>query len=64
MEITINDINDWQRLLQAAEAGDAEAQWDVGCYYESGWTINGVEIVQPDAKLGFEWTKRPMKMAV
>lgn len=61
MGITIKDQKYWQQLLQLAEKGDAEAQWDVGLHYDSGIIHEGNEIVPIDNKLAFEWTKKAYK---
>jgi len=61
METIIKDQNYWLQLLQLAESGDAEAQWDVALHYDSGVTFEGNEIVPIDNKLAYEWTKKAYK---
>ena len=56
--IEIKNINDWHSLLAQAEIGDGKAQYEVATYYESGWTIDGSEIVKIDLQLAFDWTKK------
>lgn len=56
--MAVRTHKDWQRLLQAAQNGDADAQLDIAFHYESGLKIDGFELVRPDSKLAYEWTKR------
>ena len=58
MRIIIATNDDWQRLLELAEEGDADAQLEVAVQYGSGIIVNGVAIAEPDEKLEYEWTKR------
>jgi TPR repeat protein len=57
MGISMNNINDWQKLLQAAEQGDANAQLEIAFHYESGVTIGELQVVEANPKLAFSWTK-------
>ncbi len=46
----------WARLKARAEAGDSEAQWEVGSWFEDGLADpNGLILVHPDARAAARW---------
>ena len=46
----------WSQLKRKAQAGDAEAQWEVGIWFEDGLTdLNGSVLVRPDASTAARW---------
>jgi uncharacterized protein len=54
----ITNIEDWTSLLEKAENGDSDAMNEVAFWYENGLTTDGVEIVQAQPQVAFEWTKK------
>ncbi len=54
----ITKIDDWNSLLEKAESGNCDAMNEVAFWYENGLTIDGIEIVQIQQRLAFEWTKK------
>lgn len=55
---TLNQNSKWNALLAQAEAGDSEAQYEVGMSYHDGvWNRTGVQVEQ-DFKAAFEWFNR------
>ena len=54
--MTILNSKQWKKLLQKAEKGDHDAQWEVGSYYEDGVTdIEGNILVPQKPKKAFHW---------
>ena len=49
------DITKWKELLQLAESGNGEAQFEVANYYDSGLENEGIEIVKEDKAQAFKW---------
>jgi hypothetical protein len=49
----------WDELKRQADAGDAEAQWEVGAWYEDGLTApDGSVIVRCDPRSAVRWYRR------
>jgi len=52
----IENKKEWKKLLAHANSGDAEAQWEVGSYYEDGLANeSGQIIVKQNPKKAFHW---------
>ncbi|WP_028580336.1 tetratricopeptide repeat protein [Desulfogranum japonicum] len=52
----IESKSQWKKLLANAHQGDAEAQWEVGFYYDEGLVNqSGQIIVKPKPKKAFRW---------
>ncbi len=58
MKTAVKNIKDWQQLIQAAEGGDSNAQLEVALHYDKGIIVRSVEVVSPNAKMAYEWTKK------
>jgi TPR repeat protein len=51
--------NRWTQLKARAEAGDSEAQWEVGSWLQDGLSDpNGLILVHPDARAAARWFLR------
>jgi|HubBroStandDraft_2_1064218.scaffolds.fasta_scaffold427894_1 TPR repeat protein len=49
----------WNQLKGKAQAGDSEAQWEVGSWLEDGLAdSNGLVLVHPDARAAVRWFRR------
>lgn len=49
----------WNKILQKAQEGDADAQWQVGSWTEDGLTdINGSVIVNPNIRFAVGWYRK------
>ena len=49
----------WNQVKARAEAGDSEAQWEVGSWFEDGLADpNGLVIAHPDARAAARWFRR------
>jgi hypothetical protein len=49
----------WKQLMARAEAGDSEAQWEVGSWLEDGLADpKGFVFVHPDARAAVRWFRR------
>lgn len=51
----INNIEDWNKLLSIAQNDDNIIQYEVGCFYDNGLTVNDQIIVKEDKKEAFNW---------
>jgi len=58
MDTPIKNADDWQQLLQAGEDGNGAVQMEIAWHYNSGLTVDGVELAAADEQLEYEWTKR------
>lgn len=54
----ISNIEDWNSVLEDSKNGNSDAMNEVAMYYRDGLTLNDVEIVKPDPKQAFEWTRK------
>jgi hypothetical protein len=49
----------WNQLKARAQAGDSEAQWEVGAWLEDGLVDpNGLVLVHPDARAAVRWFRK------
>ena len=49
----------WNRLLARAKAGDSEAQWQVGSWFEDGLVDSkGFCFVRPDLRTAVRWYRK------
>jgi TPR repeat protein len=54
--MTIENKKQWKILLEKASRGNPDAQWEVGYYYEEGFTDNsGIAIVKPEPSQALHW---------
>lgn len=54
--MTIKNKKQWKSLLEKARRGNPDAQWEVGYYYEEGFTDNsGITIVKPQTSQALHW---------
>lgn len=54
--MTIENKKQWKRLLAKAGRGNSDAQWEVGYYYEEGFTDKtGLTIVKPQPLRALHW---------
>ena len=55
MTTEILSIDNWKDLLNLAENGDREAQYEAGLFLENGLILDNVEIVKKDMQKSIEW---------
>ena len=54
--MTIENKKQWKNLLTKARRGNPDAQWEVGYYYEEGFTDkSGMAIVKPQPSRALHW---------
>jgi len=60
--VNITNKQKWKKLLKKAHAGNAIAQFDVGCYYDDGLKkSNGKIIVKANIIKAIKWYKKSAK---
>jgi uncharacterized protein len=60
-QFEINNLDDFNLVIQKAEHGNCEAMNELSFIYENGLTIDNIEIVKPDPQIGFHWTEKSYK---
>lgn len=53
--IEINNTETWSTLLEQAKKGDSEAQFEVACYFDEGWVVDDIIIVEKDNEKAYQW---------
>lgn len=55
---SIQNIKDWNNLIQLAERGDTSAMNEASMHYRDGLKIGGTTLVEMDEKLSFSWARK------
>jgi TPR repeat protein len=53
---------DWKDLLSKAEQGNGDAMNEVAFFYENGFAIGNIVLVEPNLQLAFNWTKKSFEI--
>jgi uncharacterized protein len=54
----VRNIVEWEKLLQLAEDGISSSQYDAGCYYDDGLSVDGLQIVEKNGAIAFYWFQK------